>query len=191
MIYSKIKRSLYAASVLVLTVTMSNPVIAEADKECDHLLEHSFRSLGGEAPRRLCDSHAGQVILVVNTASQCGYTYQYAALEHLYGEFREQGFVVIGFPSNDFGGQEPGNEQEIESFCRNQYSIQFPMYEKLHAKEALAHPFFKDLAQQAGEFPRWNFHKYLINRDGKVVGSWRSAVEPDAKVITERIKQYL
>ncbi len=158
---------------------------------CAPLLNHSFRRLGGGKKQKLCDIYRDKVLLVVNTASECGYTYQYEGLENLYQTFAKSGFVVIGFPSNDFGGQEPGSEEEIKLFCQDMYSIDFPMYQKIHAKKGIANPFIKGLAERAKQYPRWNFHKYLLNREGKLVGSWKSRVEPESKIIVERIKRYL
>lgn len=165
--------------------------IADGNSACPALLDYQFKRLTADVTERLCESHPGKLILVVNTASQCGYTYQYAGLEHLYDEFKDQGLVVIGFPSNDFGGQEPGSEREIEQFCRDKYSIRFPLYEKIHAARGQAHPFIAAIARQAGQYPRWNFHKYLIDRSGNVVGSWPSRTEPQAPEIVSRISKYL
>lgn len=164
---------------------------AEENRSCPSLLDYEFKQLAAAASERLCDSYRGKVILVVNTASQCGYTYQYAGLEHIYDQFKGRGLVVIGFPSNDFGDQEPGSEQQIEQFCRDKYSIRFPLYQKIHAAQGQAHPFFDGLARQAKQYPRWNFHKYLIDRSGKVVGSWPSRIEPEATEIVSSIKMYL
>lgn len=159
--------------------------------ECPESLDHKVRPLAGGEPTRLCDAYAGKVLLVVNTASKCGYTYQYGGLEHLYDRYRDRGLVVLGFPSNDFGGQEPGSEAQIQAFCRDTYSVQFPMFEKVHAAEGKAHPLFDTLARQTGRYPRWNFHKYLIGRDGRVVADWRSGTEPEAAEIITAIEAQL
>ncbi len=158
---------------------------------CPENLDFSFVPLTGGEPQRLCDTHAGKLILVVNTASKCAFTPQYEGLERLYETYRERGLVVLGFPSNDFGGQEPGTAAEIVRFCRLTYGVRFPMYEKVRAAEGPAHPFFRRLAQSAGEYPRWNFHKYLIDRQGRVIQSWRSAVEPLSPTIVEAIEKAL
>ncbi|MEH6472981.1 MAG: glutathione peroxidase [Halopseudomonas sp.] len=168
-----------------------SPSWADTTASCPALLDHRFQRLANDASERLCDAHQGKLILVVNTASQCGYTYQYTGLEHLYQQYKDQGLVVIGFPSNDFGGQEPGSEKKIASFCRDSYSVQFPMYQKIHAAEGKAHPFFAALARQAKQYPSWNFHKYLIDRQGNVVGSWSSHTEPESSEISQRINKYL
>ncbi|WP_207061044.1 glutathione peroxidase [Motiliproteus sp. SC1-56] len=183
-------RNQLMAMITGLGLLLSQGALAESSN-CPPLLDHSFRPLAGDASQRLCEVHRGKVVLVVNTASECGYTYQYAGLEHLYERFREQGFVIIGFPSDDFGGQEPGGEEEIKQFCRDTYSVQFPMYEKTHAAQSNAHPFFRDLGEAAGQYPQWNFHKYLLDRQGRVVGSWRSAVEPESQELVRTIKRYL
>ncbi len=128
-----------------------------------------------ERNQSLCQ-YAGKVVLVVNTASQCGYTPQYEGLEALYRRYKGKGLVVLGFPSNDFGGQEPGSNPQIAEFCTNLYAIDFPMFAK---SELRANPLYRQLARASGQAPRWNFHKYLIDRSGKRVQSFGSAVEPD------------
>ena len=130
------------------------------------------------------NEYAGDVLLVVNTASKCGFTPQYEGLEALHAKYSDQGFAVLGFPSNDFMGQEPGTEKEIKEFCALTYGVKFPMFEKVHVKGDDATPFYRALKAKTGDEPAWNFHKYLIDRDGKVVGSFGSKVEPgDAKLV--------
>jgi glutathione peroxidase len=125
------------------------------------------------------------VLLIVNTASKCGNTPQYDGLEKLYEQYGEQGLVVLGFPSNDFMGQEPGTEQQIEEFCRLTYGVEFPMFAKTRVKDRDAHPFFVALAEASGSYPRWNFHKYLIGRDGEFVRQFSPRTQPyDAEVIS-------
>lgn len=179
------------AGLLILLGSSLFSLAQAEEADCPALLDHSFRQLTGASPERLCEAHRGKLVLVVNTASQCGYTYQYEGLEHLYQRFGDQGLVVLGFPSNDFGDQEPGDETDIKQFCRDVYSIRFPMYEKVHAAQPRAHPFFHGLAREAGSYPRWNFHKYLIDRHGDLVGSWRSHTEPEADEVVRMIKLYL
>ena len=125
-------------------------------------------------------SYAGKVALVVNVASQCGYTPQYAGLEKLYGDLKGKGFVVLGFPSNDFGGQEPGTAVEIRQFCSLNYDVTFPLFEKVvtHAGAGQS-PVYANLQKQSGELPSWNFAKYLVGKDGKVVKFYKSGVKPD------------
>ncbi|MFK8031916.1 MAG: glutathione peroxidase [Gammaproteobacteria bacterium] len=149
------------------------------DHERSHgLLDQEFRMLAGDESVNLGDKYDGKVILVVNTASKCGNTKQYEGLEKLYQEYSDDGLVVLGFPSNDFMGQEPGTEKEIQSFCRLTYGVKFPMFEKTSVKEAEAHPFFKGLALAAGTYPTWNFHKYLIGRDGKFIAEFSPRTQP-------------
>jgi glutathione peroxidase len=149
---------------------------------CPALLDRNVSDIL-DKPRSLCE-YAGKVVLVVNTASECGYTPQYEGLEALYRKYRERGLVVLGFPSNDFGGQEPGSNREIAAFCVNQYAIDFPMFAKTSVRGAQANPLFTELAGATGVAPRWNFHKYLIARDGKQVQSFDTRVAPgDAKFV--------
>jgi glutathione peroxidase len=149
---------------------------APAAAGCPALLDRSMPTIL-EQPQSLCE-YAGKVVLVVNTASQCGYTPQYEGLEALYRKYKRQGLVVLGFPSNDFGGQEPGSNREIAAFCVNQYAVDFPMFAKIAVSGKAAHPFYADLAKAAGSAPRWNFHKYLVDRSGGKVMSFNTQIEP-------------
>jgi glutathione peroxidase len=135
-------------------------------------------------------SFAGKVLLIVNTASECGYTPQYAGLEALYEKYQSRGFMVLGFPSNDFGGQEPGSADEIASFCKSQFGVTFPMFQKVKALGADRAPLYALLSDAKGE-PKWNFHKYLIDKHGKPVEAWQSAVRPDAPEIASAIEREL
>ena len=135
------------------------------------LLDQDFRRLASDDVVNLDEAYSGKVVLVVNTASKCGNTPQYDGLEKLYQEYAEEGLVVLGFPSNDSLGQEPGTEEQIQEFCRLTYKVKFPMFEKVTVKEGEAHPFFDHLAAATGTYPTWNFHKYLVGRDGKVIPS--------------------
>ena len=149
------------------------------------LLDQDFRRLASDEVVNLGEAYAGKVILVVNTASKCGNTPQYDGLEKLYDEYQDDGLVVLGFPSNDFFGQEPGTEEEIQEFCRLTYGVKFPMFEKVTVKEGEAHPFFTDLAAAAGTYPTWNFHKYLIGRDGEVIAEFSPRTQPyDDKLVS-------
>ena len=148
---------------------------------CPALLDRKMDTIL-EQPQSLCE-YAGKVLLVVNTASECGYTPQYAGLEALYRKYNGKGLVVLGFPSNDFGRQEPGSNQEIAAFCVNQYAIDFPMFAKTELKK---NPLYADLAKATGAAPRWNFHKYLIDRSGSQVQSFDTKVDPnDPKLVAE------
>ena len=142
------------------------------------LLDQDFRRLASEEAVNLADAYAGKVVLVVNTASKCGNTPQYDGLEKLYEQYGDAGLVVLGFPSNDFLGQEPGTEAEIQEFCRLTYKVKFPMFEKVNVKKGDAHPFYDQLAAAAGTYPTWNFHKYLIGRDGKLVAEFSPRTQP-------------
>lgn len=156
---------------------------------CPTLLARSLPGLVDEAIS-LCQ-FSGKVVLIVNTASQCGFTPQYEGLEALYRRYRDRGFVVLGFPSNDFGGQEPGSSQEIARFCQANYGVSFPMFAKSSVAGPQANPLYRDLAAQSGTRPRWNFHKYLVGRDGAVVASFESAVAPRDPRITAQIERLL
>ena len=124
-------------------------------------------------------SYKGKVVLVVNTASECGFTPQYAGLETLYEEYKDKGLVVLGFPSNDFGGQEPDSEEKIKTFCSTKYKVTFPMFEKVKTKGAGQAPVYSFLTAKHGE-PKWNFHKYLVGKDGKVIAAFPSKVAPES-----------
>lgn len=156
--------------------------------DCAENLDFRMEPLGGGEPVHLCEAHAGKVVLLVNTASKCAYTPQYEGLEALHAEYRDRGLVVLGFPSNDFAGQEPGTDREIREFCRMTYGVRFPMYTKTHVAEGRAHPLYQRLAEQAGEYPQWNFHKYLLNREGELIGSFASGVTPSAAELMEAIR---
>ncbi|MFY9513095.1 MAG: glutathione peroxidase [Rubrivivax sp.] len=162
-----------------LCCTGIGPVRA-APATCPALLQHTMLRLQDEKPVPLCD-FAGQVLLVVNTASKCGYTPQYKSLETLSERYKARGLVVLGFPSNDFGGQEPGDNAAIADFCENTFAVKFPMFTKtaLKAKPGTpVNPLFVALAARSGQAPKWNFHKYLISRDGSIVVSHGSDTDP-------------
>jgi glutathione peroxidase len=133
---------------------------------------------------------AGQVLLIVNTASKCGYTPQYQGLQQLHAKYSERGFEVLGFPSNDFGGQEPGTAQEIQSFCISMYDVNFPMFEKTKVKGQERSPLYALLSDAHGE-PQWNFHKYLIDKHGRPVAAFGSKVEPGSPELTSSIEAQL
>lgn len=162
------------------------PVAAGA---CPASLNFTFPRLQDDAPQNLCQ-YAGKVVLVVNTASYCGFTPQYEGLEALYAKYRTRGLVVLGFPSNDFS-QEPGSEKEIADFCYNTYGVKFPMLGKSHVRGGDANPMYALLAKQTGTAPKWNFYKYLIGRDGQVVASYGSRTRPDDKELVAKIESLL
>lgn len=157
---------------------------------CPALWQHTVPRLQDEKPQNLCQ-YAGQVVLVVNTASFCGFTGQYEGLEALYRRYRARGLVVLGFPSNDFGQQEPGANNTIADFCENTFGVQFPMFVKTTVVGRSAHPLYRELAQRTGEWPRWNFHKYLVGRDGVQVKAYTSAVEPQNPLFIRDIERML
>lgn len=156
---------------------------------CPALLDQTFPRLQDEKPQSLCQ-YAGKVLLVVNTASYCGFTPQYQGLEDLYARYRDRGLVVLGFPSNDFA-QEKASNQEIADFCENTFGVKFPMFGKTSVRGSDANPLFRQLAQQTGRQPLWNFHKYLIGRDGKPVAQYASTTTPQDKAFVARIEQLL
>ena len=157
--------------------------------DCPNLLRHTFNKLQTGQPQSLCQ-YKGKVLLIVNTASFCGYARQYEGLEALYRTYRDRGLVVLGFPSNDFGSQEPGSNKEIAEFCRTTYGIEFPMFEKTGVRAA-PNPLYVELATKTGQSPKWNFHKYLIDRSGARVLSFDSAVEPDQREFVSTIERVL
>ncbi|MCI4567129.1 glutathione peroxidase [Lysobacter sp. CFH 32150] len=155
------------------------------------LLDRSYRPLAGKAPVNLQQAHGGKVLLVVNTASKCGFTPQFEALEALHAKYKGEGFSVLGFPSGDFMNQEYADEKQIQKFCTLTYGVKFPMFEKVHVKGDEATPLYRDLAKATGEAPSWNFHKYLIGRDGQVLASFGTRTKPDDKVVIDAIERAL
>lgn len=160
-------------------------------EQCPETLDFEVRRLATDDKVRLCDEYRDKVILIVNTASKCAFTSQYAGLEALYETYSESGLVVLGFPSNDFGSQDPGNEESIKNFCRLTYSVKFPMFEKTHAKKELADPLFKKLGELSGSFPKWNFYKYLIDRNGKIIDVYSPFTKPQSDRLTNAIEALL
>ncbi len=144
---------------------------------CPPLLDQRLATLKGE-PANLCQ-YEDKVLVVVNTASYCGYTNQYKGLEALYQKYKGQGLVVLGVPSNDFGGQEPGSNEQVADFCERTYKVRFPMLEKSTVSGKDAIPLYQALAQKTGQAPRWNFHKYVVGRKGEPLEAFPSAVAPD------------
>lgn len=161
-----------------------------ATASCPAILQHRFDRLQDEKPQDLCQ-YAGQVVLVVNTASYCGFTQQYKGLEELYRRYRDRGLVVLGFPSNDFGQQEPGSNQQIAEFCENTFGVQFPMFAKSHVRGPQANALFRQLAERTGTTPKWNFYKYLISHDGRTVLAYNSLTAPDSGSLRRDIERLL
>ena len=150
--------------------------------------DFSFRKIdGGDLP---LSAWRGKPVLVVNTASECGFTPQYAGLEKLWQRYRDKGFVLLGVPSNDFGAQEPGSDAEIQNFCTARFKVDFPMAGKEPVTGAKAHPFYQWVAKEGGA-PKWNFHKYLIAPDGSLAGTYPSKVGPDDAALTGAIEKAL
>ena len=158
---------------------------------CDNSSQYLVRLLARDEEHNICEVYKGQLMLVVNTASRCAFTDQYDDLEKLYSEYKDRGLVVIGFPSNDFGNQEPGNEQKIKNFCRLTYGVEFPMYAKSRVKGSNADPLYRKLYEISGQAPQWNFHKYLIDRNGTLVGSYKSSISPYNRKIIQDIEKHL
>jgi len=157
---------------------------------CPELLNFTFNRLQTGAAESLCQ-YRGKVVLIVNTASYCGYTHQYEGLEALYRKYKSRGLVVVGFPSNDFGGQEPGSNKEIAEFCRLTYGVEFPMFEKSSVTSIKTNPLYAELLARTGQSPKWNFHKYLVDRDGKQVTSFGTRVEPDNGDLVSAVERML
>lgn len=162
----------------------------QAPKACPAVLHHTFNRLQDDAPQDLCQ-YAGKVVLVVNTASYCGFTKQYEGLEALYAKYAPRGLVVLGFPSNDFGQQEPGSSKEIADFCYNTYGVKFPMFAKSSVTGKEVNPLHAELAKTTGQAPKWNFTKYLIDRQGKTIDYFPSKVTPEDPQLVAKIEQAL
>jgi glutathione peroxidase len=157
---------------------------------CPPLLDVALPTLSDDKPESIC-RYKGKVLLVVNTASQCGYTPQYEGLEKLYEKYKGRGLVVLGFPSNDFGGQEPGSNQEIARFCEANYGVSFPMFAKTSVTKGPVNPFYEKLMKATGARPGWNFHKYLVDRRGAGALSFETGVEPDDPKLVKEIERLL
>jgi glutathione peroxidase len=174
------------AFVVVSGVLAAAPALA--DKA---LLDQNYRRLAGKEVVNLQAEYGGDVLLVVNTASKCTFTPQYDALEAMHAKYQARGFAVLGFPSNDFLGQEPGSEKQIQDFCTLTYGVKFPMFEKVHVRGNDATPFFKELKAATGKAPAWNFHKYLIDRNGNVVASFGSRTKPDDPALVAKVESLI
>jgi glutathione peroxidase len=164
--------------------------LADMPADCPALLRYRFNRLQTGEPQSLCQFQ-GKVLVIVNTASYCGYTGQYEGLEALYRKYKGRGLVVVGFPSNDFGGQEPGTNQEIAQFCRLTYGVQFPMFEKSSVTKVSANPLFASLSATTGVAPQWNFYKYVVDRNGQAVAGYGSRTTPDDREFVRVIERLL
>jgi len=177
--------------ILLSPLAMAGPITGEAAGEAAFETAHDFTlpSIDG-ADIALAD-YRGKAVLVVNTASYCGFTEQYDGLQALWDGYRDKGLVVLGVPSNDFGGQEPGAKDQIKEFCEVNFAIDFPMSDKLTVKGADAHPFYKWLKAETGATPKWNFHKFLIAPDGRAVRDFSSLTKPQSKKIIRAVEAVL
>jgi glutathione peroxidase len=177
----------------LLTLLLTTALLAHtgtATAACSSaLLDTSAKRLVG--PEESLCQYAGKAVLVVNTASQCGFTPQYEGLEALWKEYANQGLVVLGFPSDQFGGQEYADDAEIAKFCKLNFGVSFPMYGKASVKGDDAIPLYRGLIEATGESPQWNFHKYLIGRDGKTVQAFSSRVTPDSQALRGAVEAAL
>jgi glutathione peroxidase len=188
-------------AVTVLGATSLSPIIGAQDAaagsptrmEQGRMQGYDFEFTSIEGEKLPLAQFRGKPVLVVNTASFCGYTPQYQDLEALWRQYRSRGLVVIGVPSNDFGEQEPGTAKEIKKFCEGNYAVDFPLTEKQEVVGAGAHPFFRWIVAELGDAgaPRWNFHKYLVAPDGSLAGAWPSRVRPTDATITGEIEKLL
>jgi len=172
-------------AVLACTLALGGPAMAAT---CPSLLDSKVTNMLGESGD-LCE-HAGKVLLVVNTASFCGYTPQYKGLQALHERYKSKGLVILGFPSNDFGKQEPGSNREIADFCDRTYAVKFEMFGKTSVGPG-ASPLYDALAKATSERPKWNFHKYLVARDGKSVASFPSKVDPESPQFIAKVEELL
>ncbi len=180
-----------ALTSLLLSVLLSAAAqAADAPAACPPLLDKTFPRLQDEKPQSLCQ-YKGKVLLVVNTASFCGFTDQYRGLEALHAKYKERGLVVLGFPSNDFGNQEPGSSQQIAEFCTNTYGVKFPMFAKSSMRGDQVNPLFAELSKASGTRPKWNFYKYLVGRNGQVIDAYSSLTAPDDRDLVRDIEKAL
>ncbi|KDM91146.1 glutathione peroxidase [Photobacterium galatheae] len=177
------------ATILVSSLLAFIPVQA-AQSDCPPLLNHEIGKLNSTDTVNLCQQYHGQVLLLVNTASQCGFTPQFEGLETLYQTYKDQGFAVIGFPSNDFF-QDRGTEKNTAKVCYLDYGVTFPMMSRSAVRGSDVNPIFHQLAEDSGVTPKWNFYKYLVDRQGKVVTVFASTTKPDDTKLTQSIEQLL
>lgn len=179
--------------ILALAMLAAASVIAATASAADTGTAHQFDFVSIDGKPLPLSSFKGKTVLIVNTASQCGYTPQYTQLEAVSKKYRDQGLVVLGVPSNDFGGQEPGSNAEIKKFCEGNYDVDFPLTTKYEVKGPGAHPFYQWAASTAGDaaVPKWNFHKLLIDANGNLVAEFPSKTVPDAPEVTKAIEASL
>ena len=179
---------LASAALATFAARAASPDASASPQACPALLQQNVLRLQDEKPQSLCQ-YRGKVVVVVNTASFCGFTPQYKGLEALHAKYQGRGLVVLGFPSNDFS-QETGSNKEIADFCENTFGVKFPMFTKTRVSGKDASPLFKQLAEKTGTAPRWNFYKYIIARDGTAVAAFNSMTDPaGGKFVAEIEKQ--
>ncbi|MEF3081747.1 glutathione peroxidase [Luteimonas sp. SMYT11W] len=178
-------------ALAVVATLVAGAVFAQGPAAPRGVLDHQFRQLAVRETVDLRRAYGGDVVLIVNTASKCGFTPQYEALESMHARLRPRGFAVLGFPSGDFKEQEFEDEAAIQEFCTLTYGVKFPMFQKVHVIGPDATPLFKQLAEATGQAPQWNFHKYLVGRDGRVLGQWGSRTKPDDPQILAAIERAL
>jgi glutathione peroxidase len=180
-------------TVLAMAWTISHSTgawAADIPADCPALLRYTMNSLQTGQAQSLCQ-YRGKVLVIVNTASYCGYTYQYEGLEALYRKYKDRGLVVLGFPSNDYGAQEPGTNKDIAEFCRTTYGVEFPMFEKAAGSKIVATPLYTELIAKTGKTPQWNFHKYVVDRGGRRIQSFPPDVEPTQPGFLDTIEALL
>lgn len=177
---------------VLLMFSVFSSANADDHKSAQNAYAFVFEGLMSQEPMPL-SQYEGKVMLIVNTASKCGFTGQYEGLEKLYKKYQDQGLVIIGVPSNDFGGQEPGSDEEIANFCKLNYGVSFPMTSKEAVSGDAAHPFYKWAKKELGfgTAPKWNFHKYVIDRKGKLIDHFHSTTSPESKKLIEVIEKAL
>ncbi len=180
--------------VMTMVAMLQSPLTQAEEQspaDCANIYQFTVPELLNNTPVNFCEAYQGKVLLIVNTASKCAFTGQYEGLEKLYAEFKDRGLVVLGFPSNQFAGQEPGTAEEIQNFCRLTYGVQFPMFAKSQVRKKGADPIWRYLGETSGTYPKWNFYKYLINRNGEVVEVFSSITSPDTQRFRKAIQALL
>jgi glutathione peroxidase len=182
-------RRTFSIAAVVLGGAFAVTAHAAAPGECPPLLDQKFKTLQGQ--RLDFCQYSGKVVVVVNTASYCGFTEQYKGLQAIYDRYKDKGLVVVGFPANDFGKQEPRSNAEVADFCERTYKVKFPMVEKTSVVEGQANPLHEALHKATGDRPKWNFHKFVIARDGKTVKSFGSRVAPESGEFVAQLETLL
>ncbi|MFM8756766.1 MAG: glutathione peroxidase [Limnohabitans sp.] len=179
----------FIGAALCLTLGTGAAAASPAPAACPALLNVTLQRLQDEKPQALCQ-YSGKVLLVVNTASHCGFTGQFKGLEALHARYKDQGLVVLGFPSNDFN-QDKGSNKDIAEFCESTFGVKFPMFAASSVTGEKANPLFRQLIAQGATAPKWNFYKYLVGRDGRVIESYSSMTGPDSRSLVAAIEKQL